>query len=294
MLLFRLFWPSQIPVSPPIPIIRLNHWGGVCARTCAFVGVCVCVQIWQDDLIHQGLPPPSLGGTKIILQRGTFTFTRIHAHNPPLTPRPGNWLGAAEPCYSTHTQTHMQAQTPISLNLATCLCIRTSSVSPPLGCAVHSEAICLISPASSLSFSPSTCLYFLSLACTCTISSPRSVSLSFFILLLPHTQRLHAHHFLPVPPFPTHCPPLQARRHHRGAAEDRAHWQARVAVTYCLLMECDKSCGNAGVRGSESQGVEYVSVPVCVLASQMCVCLCMYARMCLCLFCVHACVCVCA
>lgn len=69
-----------------------------------------------------------------------------------------------------------------------------------------------------------------------------------------------------------------------------------MAVTYCLLMECDKSCGNAGVRGSESQGVEYVSVPACVLASQMCVrvCLCMYARMCLCLFCVYACVCVCA
>lgn len=46
-----------------------------------------------------------MGGTKIILQRGTFAFTRIHAHNLPLTPRPGNWLGAAEPCYSTHTRT---------------------------------------------------------------------------------------------------------------------------------------------------------------------------------------------
>ncbi len=96
----------------------------------------------------------------------------------------------------------------------------------------------------------------------------------------------------PVPP-----PPPQARRHHRGAAEDRAHWQARVAVTYCLLMECDKSCGNAGVRGSESQGVEYVSVPACVLASCVCVCVCvcMSARphvfvpfLCLCL-----CVCLC-
>ena len=74
-----------------------------------------------------------------------------------------------------------------------------------------------------------------------------------------------------------------------------------MAVTYCLLMECDKSCGNAGVRGSESQGVEYMSVSACVLASQMCVCVCvclrMYARMCLCLFvlclCMHVCVCVC-
>lgn len=183
----------------------------------------MCVQIWQDDLIHQGLPPPSLGGTKIILQRGTFTFTRIHAHNPSLTPRPGNWLGAAEPCYSTHTQTHMQAQTPISLNLATCLCIRTSSVSPPLGCGVHSEAICLISPASSLSFSPPTCLYILSLACTCTISSPQSLSLSFLFpcSLIPHDYTLTTFPCSTLPhPAP---PPPQARRHHRGAAEDRAH-----------------------------------------------------------------------
>lgn len=58
-------------------------------------------------------------------------------------------------------------------------------------------------------------------------------------------------------------------------------------------MECDKSCGNAGVRGSESRGVEYVSMPVCVLASQMCasanVCPHVFVP-----FCVSACVCVCA
>lgn len=48
-----------------------------------------------------------------------------------------------------------------------------------------------------------------------------------------------------------------------------------MAVTYCLLMECDKSCGNAGVRGSESQGVECVSVPACVHAFKMCVCVCL-------------------
>lgn len=165
MLLFRLFWPSQIPVSPPIPIIRLNHWGGVCIRSCALVGVCVCVQMCQDDLIHQGLPLLVLGGTKIILQRGTFTFTCIRAHSPPLTPRPGNWLGAAEPCYATHTRTDIRAQTPIALNLATCLCIRMNPVSPPLGCGVHSKAICLVSPTSYRS---------LFLSCTYTISSPYS------------------------------------------------------------------------------------------------------------------------
>lgn len=42
-----------------------------------------------------------------------------------------------------------------------------------------------------------------------------------------------------------------------------------MTVTYCLLMECDKSCGKAGVRGSESQGVDYVSVPACVFASEI-------------------------
>lgn len=78
------------------------------------VCLCLCVsahlQIWQDDLIHQGLPLSTLGGTKIILQRGAFTFTCIHAreraciHAP--TPRPGSWLGAAETCYSAHTETH--------------------------------------------------------------------------------------------------------------------------------------------------------------------------------------------
>lgn len=59
-------------------------------------------------------------------------------------------------------------------------------------------------------------------------------------------------------------------------------------------MECDKSCGNAGVRGSESQGVEYVSVSACVLASQMCVCV--FAYVCphvFVPFCVYACMCVC-
>ena len=74
-----------------------------------------------------------------------------------------------------------------------------------------------------------------------------------------------------------------------------------MAVTYCLLMECDKSCGNAGVRGSESQGVEYVSVSACVLASQMCVCVCVcvFANVCphvfvpFCFVSMHACVCVC-
>ena len=129
--------------------------GRVCQ--CAFVGESMCVHVWQDDLIHQGLPLPSFWGTKLILQRGTFTFTWIQANNPTLTPRPGDWLGAAEPCYSTDTQkqtiTHTEAQTPISLNLGTCLCIRTRSVSPPLGFGMHSEAVCLILCASSLSLS---------------------------------------------------------------------------------------------------------------------------------------------
>lgn len=151
------------------------------------------------------------------MQRGTFTFTRIHAHNPPLTPRPGNWLGAAEPCYATHTRTHTQAQAPISLNLTTCLCIRTSSVSPPLGCGVHSEAICLISPASSLPLSlcPSTCLYFFS-CMHMHYFPPHSLSLSFYSPLSSYSTTTR----LPLSPcstLPHPTPaPAQARRHHRG------------------------------------------------------------------------------
>lgn len=84
----------------------------------------------------------------------------------------------------------------------------------------------------------------------------------------------------------------RACRHHRGSAHDGAHWQARVAVTYCLLMECDKSCGNAGVHGSQSLGVEYVSMPACVSASNMCVrphellpfCVSAWVCLCVCVF----------
>lgn len=99
----------------------------------------MCVQMWQDDLIRQGLPSfLSLRGTKIILQRGTFT--RIPAHGPPLASRPGNWLGAAEPCsLNTHMHTNMHTLKPlnlicISLNLTTPFYIRTIPVSPPPGC----------------------------------------------------------------------------------------------------------------------------------------------------------------
>lgn len=39
-------------------------------------------------------------------------------------------------------------------------------------------------------------------------------------------------------------------------------------------MECDKSCGNAGVHSSQSLGAEYVSMPayVCVCLHLICVC----------------------
>lgn len=40
-------------------------------------------------------------------------------------------------------------------------------------------------------------------------------------------------------------------------------------------MECDKSCGNAGVHGSQSLGVECMSMPVCVRLRLICV----HARM---------------
>lgn len=40
-------------------------------------------------------------------------------------------------------------------------------------------------------------------------------------------------------------------------------------------MECDKSCGNAGVNGSQGLGVEYASMPACVRLHLICV----YARM---------------
>lgn len=182
MLLFRLLWPSQIPVSPPIPIIRLNHWGGVCAPTRTFVGVyvcvCVLVQIWQDDLIHQGLPLLVLGGTKNNLAKRDI---HIHMHS---RTQLASYPKARQLAWSswtmsllTHTHTHtcvwtqMQDHTPISLNLASCLCFRTSSVSPPPGCGVHSEAICLISPILFSVFVHQPLFYFLSLACTCIISS---------------------------------------------------------------------------------------------------------------------------
>lgn len=48
-------------------------------------------------------------------------------------------------------------------------------------------------------------------------------------------------------------------------------------------MECDKSCGNAGVHGSPSPGVECVSVPVCVRLRLICV----HARMGVSLYCLR-------
>lgn len=44
-------------------------------------------------------------------------------------------------------------------------------------------------------------------------------------------------------------------------------------------MECDKSCGNAGVHGSQSLGVGCVSMPACV---RLCL-ICVHTRMSFCL-----------
>lgn len=141
-------------------------------RECVWAVVCACARAKMAGWSHSPRsPPPSLGGNKNNLAKRDV---HIHTHSctqPASGSKAGNWLEAAEPCYSTHTRirtrTHMQAQTPISLNLATCLCIRTSSVSPPLGCGVHSEAICVVPPASSSSPSlfPSIYLSLFSFSC---------------------------------------------------------------------------------------------------------------------------------
>lgn len=59
-------------------------------------------------------------------------------------------------------------------------------------------------------------------------------------------------------------------------------------------MECDKSCGNAGVHSSQSLGAEYVSMPAyaCVCLHLICVCVpaWVFAFFCVCLH-LHVCVC---
>lgn len=154
-----------------------------------------------------------------------------------------------------------------SLNLATCPCIRTSSIS--LYRWYLSNIIYILFP---LFLS---CLHFL---------------IPYARAILPSLTHFHSFYYLPYsyqtatplsffPFYPSS--PSRLADTIEGSAEDRAHWQARVAVTYCLLMECDKSCGNAGVRGSHSRGVEYVSVPLCVcVCERACVRACACVRVC--------------
>lgn len=147
-------------------------------RRCACLCVlceCVCLQIWQDDLIHQGLPLPTLGGNKNNLAKRAVHF-HMHSRTHPRLRLRGQAIGLEQPNHVTlHTRKHIKPHTPIYLNLATCLCIGTNAVKPPLGCGMNSKAICLVSthPLSlSLSLSFHLPVFFLSLLNTCSFFFP--------------------------------------------------------------------------------------------------------------------------
>lgn len=136
MLLFRIWWPSHIPVSPPIPIIRLNHGGGMCALTGPVVELHVYLRMPANVAGWSHLPrspPPSLGGTKIILQRGTFAFTCIHAHKP-LFDTKAKQLAWRSWTMLLATRAHTYTHSDSNFLKPSSLCITIKSVSPPLGC----------------------------------------------------------------------------------------------------------------------------------------------------------------
>lgn len=121
--------------------------------------------------------------------------------------------------------------------------------------------------------------FFTSSSPTYNTSSTHTLSLfSFFYSNLSSYLPVHAHHFLPAPPYP-HT--LEGRRQHReGFAEDRAHWQARLAVTYCLLMECDKSCGSAGCEAVRARVLStWACLHVHMQLRCMCVFVCLHVSM---------------
>lgn len=175
---------------------------------------CVCLQIWQDDLIHQGLPLPTLGGNKNNLAKRAVHF-HMHSRTHPRLRLRGQAIGLEQPNHVTlHTRKHIKPHTPIYLNLATCLCIGTNAVKPPLGCGMNSKAICLVSthPLSlsrPFSLFLSACLFSFSFK---HVQFVLPLVIFFFFPYHRHTQLLHAHQ-PPVPPF---FHPLQARTHHRG------------------------------------------------------------------------------
>lgn len=132
---------------------------------------------------------------------------------PYLTPRPGNWLGAAEPCYSTHvhTRTHNHTHTRPNTHARA-----GSNFLEPGYLPVHQDERCKPSTGmktaqrsnlSNITYIPLFCLsvhlsvFFLSLPLT--VFPLSHVSLPVLFLLLAHTERLHGFtaFFLPAPPF---------------------------------------------------------------------------------------------
>lgn len=143
MLLFRLWWPSQIPVSPPIPITGLNHGGSMCALTCPFVEVHVYVRSpanvagWSHS---PRSPPPSWGGNKNNLAKRAV---HIHMHScTQASPSDTKARQLAWRSWTVLLYTHAHIHTlrlQFSWTSLPSLCIRTNSVSPPLGCGCRTK-----------------------------------------------------------------------------------------------------------------------------------------------------------
>lgn len=154
------------------------------------------------------------GDKNNLAKRDIHIHTHSCIHNPPLTPRPGNWLGAAEPCYATHTHTNTHTGSD-------------SHFLEPGYLPVHQDELCKpstgmwgawrsnlsnISCILSLSISAHLAVFIFFLLHIHALFPPLILFPSLFIPLLPHTPPPHPqppnlHHLIPTPP---------SRRHHRG------------------------------------------------------------------------------